>query len=156
MLGETNSVERSHSKSVTSAHNFTRLINQRVKKYRRNVTLTIYRCQELFFMLPADFLLPRLLVASDVERLLTPHSGPLTMRAWPIMGRLAPLIMEVQDDRLYPLGAVHRSAPRSLGLQPCSGPGAQAWRHPEGGMGSRRHRARPLSLSWRSGLAHCR
>src|SRR5882724_6295520 len=125
MLGETNSVERSHSKSVTSAHNFTRLINQRVKKHRRNVTLSIYRCQELFFMLPADFLLPRLPVASGVERLLTHHSGPLTMRAWPIMGRSAPLIMEVQDDRLYPLGAVHRSTACFLGFQPGNGPSTQ-------------------------------
>ena len=42
--------------------------------------------------------------------------------------------MEVHDERLHPLAIVHRSAARSLGLQPCSGPDAQAWRHPEGGI----------------------
>jgi hypothetical protein len=65
-------------------------------------------------MLSADFLLPRLPVASGVERLLKRHSGPRTMRARPIMGRSTPLIMEVHDERLRPLAVVHRSTGRSL------------------------------------------
>jgi hypothetical protein len=48
MLSDTNQVERSHSEGVTSAHDFTRLVNQRVNKYRRNVTLTIYDVKSFF------------------------------------------------------------------------------------------------------------